>query len=412
VKLLTSNLLKVADGDPFTRGMRLFCSASSVGLLVLAVMGCYLAVSFSLPEVCWKWAAKIESACFKTIGLSWLQEIPKVASSTAALQNYTYAQQDNESRATPVDLNAVAAVAPEIKPTLDRLYLERPGESLVSLVGSKPVEHFDRPVYLTPASTNGTAPKEAGESGLSNLREIAAYINAKWITLCLFIWFVAAIVSLLLRWFVLEFVGDVAIYLSNYKVSKYDEVKQAILSTCTDVARTVYNLKNTNGEFIYERIILVAHSLGSVIAYDVLNRLITDDALAGGCPNRISERTKLFLTFGSPLDKAAFVFRTQLSDEDQVKAALSASTQPLINNTALRPERWINIWSPWDIISGHLDNYDIEQSGKATNARPVENILDEDADIFLFAHNQYWTNKLFINTLYSSATNSSLNVQT
>ena len=54
----------------------------------------------------------------------------------------------------------------------------------------------------------------------------------------------------------------------------------------------------------------VGRSLGSVIVYDVLNRLVNEDE-AIGCSLKVVARTPLLLTFGSPLDRTAFLFAVQ-----------------------------------------------------------------------------------------------------
>ena len=48
-------------------------------------------------------------------------------------------------------------------------------------------------------------------------------------------------------------------------------------------------------------------SLGSVIAYDALNALLNEDALNQHAL-KVAERTRVLATFGSPLDKIAYVF--------------------------------------------------------------------------------------------------------
>jgi hypothetical protein len=63
------------------------------------------------------------------------------------------------------------------------------------------------------------------------------------------------------------------------------------------------------------------------------------------------------------------------------------------------PEQWINIWSPLDIISGALDDYDITGVPDREN-KGVQNKIDNDVDCPLLAHNQYWENDLFMRILY------------
>jgi hypothetical protein len=106
----------------------------------------------------------------------------------------------------------------------------------------------------------------------------------------------------------------------------------------------------------------------------------------------VVERTKLLLTFGSPLDKTAFIFGIQ-GKGSEPREALAASLQPML--TAAQRPRWINIWSPWDIVSGHLDYYDLPER---RNPQPL-NLVDPDATTLLAAHIEYWNNPLLYKTL-------------
>jgi hypothetical protein len=111
------------------------------------------------------------------------------------------------------------------------------------------------------------------------------------------------------------------------------------------------------------------------------------------------DRTPLFLTFGSPLDKTAFIFGAQGHGTTEAREALAASVQPLIQGYEYRPESWINIYSPWDILGGKLDLYDLP---KATDRRKVNNIEDPEATTLLMAHTEYWNDSLLVRTLYGA----------
>jgi hypothetical protein len=134
------------------------------------------------------------------------------------------------------------------------------------------------------------------------------------------------------RGFLVEFAGDVAAYVSPYKVSKFEEIRRAIQDRGKRVARFVYSAESdTPGRALYDHVYVVGHSLGSVQAYDTLNDAINRDihehGWSAGSPEGafgVVQRTKLLLTFGSPLDKTAFVFRTQKTEtEFSVREALS-----------------------------------------------------------------------------------------
>ena len=218
-----------------------------------------------------------------------------------------------------------------------------------------------------------------------------------------FLWVGAAAVFLLLRFFLVEFVGDVTIYVSSYKVSVFDEVRKAIQQAGRDMANLIYGAGVKTKGVAYDRVIFVGHSLGSVLAYDTLNDMIVRDSLDPRLG--VTQRTTALVTFGSPLDKTAFLFRAQVFDDngqpDQIREALAASVQPLISEAAMRPSpacgfQWTNIYSKADIISGSLDYYD-----DLNHTVPsVRNIVDPDANIPLAAHVQYWGNQALAQVLH------------
>jgi hypothetical protein len=207
------------------------------------------------------------------------------------------------------------------------------------------------------------------------------------------------------RYFLVEYVGDVAAYISPYKDSKFDELRKAIQKVGLDVGKIVYGFgKDSSTAPEYEKVIVVGHSLGSVLAYDTLNALINlDNVSSDGQKRDVVGRTRALVTFGSPLDKTAFIFRMQAkSDEDWIREQMTDSVQPLIVSYAeFRPETltWVNIWSRMDIISGSLDYYD-DPAMPADLPQHVQNMVDPQANIPLAAHVQYWNNELLRKTLY------------
>ncbi|HVP39930.1 MAG TPA: hypothetical protein VMS93_12180 [Candidatus Saccharimonadales bacterium] len=206
------------------------------------------------------------------------------------------------------------------------------------------------------------------------------------------------------RWFLVEYVGDVAAYVSAHTVSKFDEVRDAIQKAAMDVAGRVYRLRSLDETaFAYARVVMVGHSLGSVVAYDTLDRLVNEDATRRS-PARVVERTGMLLTFGSPLDKTAFIFRTQRPRTMPVREAQAAAKQPLIVDYRYRPARWVNIYSREDIISGCLRYYDNDDEPEAGIGRRVENRLDPDARTPLMAHNEYWDNPCLGDILHGAVT--------
>ena len=203
------------------------------------------------------------------------------------------------------------------------------------------------------------------------------------------IWPFLFLISAVVRNLLVQFVGDVTAYISSNKIDRFEDIRKKIKDAAKESAGAVYLAKaNDSDDFEYERVAVVGHSLGSVIAYDTLNRLIADDALAADVTG-ITRRTGLFLTFGSPLDKIAFFFSVMGKNTQHIREQLAAVVQPMIQDYRNRTFRWVNVYSRNDIICGSLDFYDLP----GTSAPPgVENVRDEDALIPLVAHVEYWKN--------------------
>jgi len=190
--------------------------------------------------------------------------------------------------------------------------------------------------------------------------------------------------------FMAEMMGDVVIYTGADVRSRSYGIRQRVLTGA--VEELMLLLKRDD----YEQIVVVGHSLGSLIAYDAFNRIIRDVNAAGGL--RLEQAQKLvgLVTFGSPLDKVAFYFREHSPDEAYVRRQILAQLhgfrsrawpgdQKIINidnpmQSHLDKVRWLNFYHLQDPVSGHLDAYDVDR-----------NILcEEKVDGPAEAHRVYW----------------------
>lgn len=208
------------------------------------------------------------------------------------------------------------------------------------------------------------------------------------------IWGVLFAASWYIRKLFVQYMGDVAVYVDSHTLDRFDDMRKRIKARVFDLAKAVYSDPQ------YEHVALVGHSLGSVITYDTLNALINHDELNGKILDA-AKRTKLMLTFGSPLDKTAFIFAAQIDTTTETREALAATLQPLIQEyVPYRDVKWINIHSPRDIISGALDFYDDPKAKDFSDGRKVHNIVDEDSMIPLVAHTEYWNNAKVFDALY------------
>ena len=212
----------------------------------------------------------------------------------------------------------------------------------------------------------------------------------------LWVWPFLFLLSSAVRKFLVQYVGDVTAYVTSNKIDRFDELRRKIKDLARDSASAVYSAQAAAGnQFEYGKVAVVGHSLGSVIAYDTLNRLLVDDDLAAGPPPvpraNVASRTSIFLTFGSPLDKTAFFFSIMGKNTRHVREQLAAVVQPLIQDyKKYRTFPWVNVYSRNDIISGALEFYDLPGTAIPPG---VKNVKDEDAFVPLVAHVDYWGNR-------------------
>jgi hypothetical protein len=216
-------------------------------------------------------------------------------------------------------------------------------------------------------------------------------------------WGMLAAITWQMRQLYFQYVGDVAAYVSSHKVNRFAEVRFAVRKVALDLARAVYGARAPDAGDEYGEVYVVGHSLGSVVAYDTLNSMLNEDLLAPPDKRlRVRDRTRLLLTLGSPLDKTAFIFRTQLKDAP-VREALAEAMQPLIQSYDHRPDYWVNIHTWKDPISGPLNLYDIPNPTPRDlrhRARFIRNTVDPDARRLGRAHVDYWAHPLLGNVLH------------
>lgn len=218
------------------------------------------------------------------------------------------------------------------------------------------------------------------------------------------VWPALLAISKLVRDIMVEYPGDVAVYITPNQLDRFDEVRKKIKQLALDSLMPLYSARAIDLSLpLYSKVAVVGHSLGSVVAYDTLNKLLTLDELLNNQFD-VAGRTRILETFGSPLDKIAFFFNIQGKDTYHVREQLAASVQPLIQSyQRFRRFPWVNVYSLNDIISGHLRFYD-KINPSAPVPPGVENVKDPDALVPLVAHVDYWKNRTLWDRLFREIT--------
>ncbi|MBI4336724.1 MAG: hypothetical protein HY683_02695 [Chloroflexi bacterium] len=199
--------------------------------------------------------------------------------------------------------------------------------------------------------------------------------------------------------FIVGSVGDVAIYTTMDMKSKHYEVRQRILNGSVKKLSWLLTSQGKGGP-AYGRVVLAGHSLGSVVAYDSLNR-INNAINIGLLEPGLAGKLRGLVTFGSPLDKIAFFFDERSPRSQYLKKQLLAQYHSFKRRPAypnwtpprtLHPDirryldgtRWLNFWARRDPVSGPLDFYEIPKGDN--RELPLDGRWGS-------AHSQYWAHQ-------------------
>lgn len=211
-------------------------------------------------------------------------------------------------------------------------------------------------------------------------------------------------IAVWVRFILVDYIGDVAVYVTSDRFASSYKARSQILQQCTDTLLSILLSRDKNGKATYDRVLIVGHSLGSVIAYDTLNQ-VRNRARSKALDAADLERLRGLVTFGSPLNKIIYFFRDQ-SDQRQVLRAQTIETlfgfrllrqllqvaQPQFqpnpgwsdaDRALAQGFRWINAYSLQDPISGKLSFYEVEEQCGFNNYW------------VLYAHMQYWDDSRF-----------------
>lgn len=217
---------------------------------------------------------------------------------------------------------------------------------------------------------------------------------------------------LLFAWFrnreaITGFVNDVRLYLEPRGV-----VERAIVQRIDDrVGHEFLRLIGLDWEFrplpasrlieaggeryAFKRVVWVAHSLGTVISYNVLSALFHKAGELDGSGD-VEQKAGVelfrqalcrFVTMGSPLDKVAFLFKHESLRPwpDASRRALLVDGETLSSKEPAETEWWINFYHVLDPVSGALENPFICGNQSPSNIHIRSGLIPG------LAHVAYWT---------------------
>ena len=197
------------------------------------------------------------------------------------------------------------------------------------------------------------------------------------------------------RWLVIGYLMEIANYTSPHEKPGNFRLRQEILKECQSLLEAILNDEG------YQCVVIAGHSLGSVIAYDTLNRVNIAVNFKSGKAIPYHKIAGL-ITFGSPLDKIAFYFREHTAQAQSLLRQINEHlhsfkakqldtlrsefplSDPIEDKLAGVP--WVNYFSTKDPIRGHIDLFEIPQE---------DNVHLELKESWGVAHIGYWTHEPF-----------------
>jgi hypothetical protein len=198
----------------------------------------------------------------------------------------------------------------------------------------------------------------------------------------------------LFLWFLPSFFGDVQIYCTRDENSDFFVLHELILQK---VMRTIVSAIQATPP--YDRVYILAHSLGSTIALDAiihLHNLVLQGALSPGELKRI----RGFVTFGTSLEKTKYFFDvynpsfSQQFEEwrdDRYGMLFTPRADSLaLSNSQHDGIYWANNWYFFDFIADQICSYRsfMLPGEKPTDASDVRRQLRTDKDALKKALNQ------------------------
>lgn len=167
----------------------------------------------------------------------------------------------------------------------------------------------------------------------------------------------------LLLWFLANFFGDVQIYTTRDENSDFFALREQILDLVT---RTIVNVATTDPSGKpYDRVYVLAHSLGSTIAMDALLRIYNAQRAKIVSPEAWG-RIRGFVTFGTALEKTKYFFnawsptKSQAYQEwqnDLYGPLFTADPSALVPDTQTHGIYWLNCWYFSDFVSDQISSY-------------------------------------------------------
>lgn len=177
-----------------------------------------------------------------------------------------------------------------------------------------------------------------------------------------------------MRTFLSRFLADVMFWTTSDEKDPRHLTKREILKSGEETLRHVLRDPNCS------RVVIVAHSLGTSVAYETLIKMGREKTARKEFHNHfihLSELDKIsdFVTLGSPIDRISYFFELKQSRYhryNRISHELRGSTDlpPFSRARGLHNTRWLNLWDSSDPVSSRL----FSPSGRFQFGYKIENV--------------------------------------
>lgn len=143
--------------------------------------------------------------------------------------------------------------------------------------------------------------------------------------------------------FLAESLGDVHVYAERDENSEHYQARERVLEEAEDTFALIATRR-------YEHIVVIGHSLGSVIAFTALDRL-------GQRVPELLPRIDAFITFGSALEKVRYFFERRKEADSHAAERLVEPAQRISKGKI-----WLNLWYANDVVANPITTFDSDHA--------------------------------------------------
>jgi len=194
------------------------------------------------------------------------------------------------------------------------------------------------------------------------------------------------LVALWLQTYFVDYLGDIQVYMTRDENSSRYVARAAVLGEAVELLASILCSAEN-----YESVVLLGHSLGSVVGLDALRELAAR-VNAGQIQQSDFSRLAALVTFGSPLEKTLFFFGRGAPRDDQGTLHFKGHVKKALETSQAGIE-WYNGWYFRDIIADRLTSY-----GNVTNW-DLEPMTGRSRFFLRSVHSDYLSDEVFLRKL-------------